>query len=107
MSSTDQHKHHKYKEKGFSAVCPAVADQSNTGAEGSTAFRALVNFLGSHGKDITLALKQLAFFLRFCYSVLLEEDFTFVDFAGQAGRLSASVLIIIIIILYLHGAKYM
>ena len=46
--------------EGFSAV--AVADQSNMGAEGSIAFLALVNFSGSHGKDITLALKQLAFF---------------------------------------------
>ena len=62
--------------EGCSAVCPAVADQSNMGAEGSIAFRALVSFLGSHGKDITSALKQLASFLRFCYSVLLEEDIT-------------------------------
>ena len=79
--------------EGFCAVCPAVADQSNVGAEGSTRFRALVNFMGSHVNDITLALhvKQLAFFLRFCYSFLLEKDITFVDFAGQAGRLRASV----------------
>ena len=52
--------------EGFCAVCPDVADQSNMGAEVSTAFRALENFLGSHGNNITLALhvKQLAFFLK-------------------------------------------
>ena len=48
--------------EGFSAVCPAVADQSNMGAEGSTAFRVLVNFLGSYGKDIILALSSSRFF---------------------------------------------
>ena len=46
--------------KGFSAVWPAVADQSNTHAEGAAAFRTLVNFLGRRQEDF-LRLAQLAF----------------------------------------------
>lgn len=55
--------------EGFSAVSPAVADQSNTDAEGTAAFRTLVNFLVRWQEDY-LKLAQLAFplseLLLFC-----------------------------------------
>ena len=52
-------------------MCSAVADQSNTDAEGAAAFRTLVNFLGRWPEDF-LRLAQLAFPLSqlvlFCFA---------------------------------------
>lgn len=49
--------------EGFSAVWPAVVDQSNTDAEGTAAFRTLVNFLVRCQEDY-FRLANLAFPLR-------------------------------------------
>ena len=61
-------------------MCPAVADPSDTDAEGFVVFWILVNFFGRCKRDY-FKLSQLSFPLSFCHSVLLEEESAFVDFA--------------------------
>lgn len=62
-------------------MCPAVADPSDTDVGDSVVFWILVNFFGRLQRDYFIRLSQLSFHLRFCHSVLLEEESAFVDFA--------------------------
>lgn len=62
-------------------MCPAVADPSDTDVGDSVVFWILVNFFGRCQRDYFIRLSQLSFHLRFCHSVLLEEESAFVDFA--------------------------
>jgi len=66
--------------EGLGAVFPAVADQSNMGAEDSAAFWTLVSFLSRCQGD-RFGFVQLMLPLSPCYPVLLAEDGAFVDFA--------------------------
>ena len=74
----DDQEHHLGK--GLGAVFPAAADQSNTGAEGSVAFRTLVSFL-SRCQEYRFGFAQLTLPQSPCYPGLLEKGSAFVDFA--------------------------
>ena len=74
----DDQEHHVGE--GLGGVFPAVADQSNTGAEGSVAFRTLVRFLSRCQGD-RFGFAQLVLPLSPCYPALLEKGSAFVDFA--------------------------
>ena len=62
-------------------MCPAVADPPDTEAEDSVVFWILVNFFGRCQRDY-FRRSQVSFHLRFCHSVLLEQESAFVDFAA-------------------------
>ena len=76
----DDQEHHVGEGLRLSAVFPAVADQSNMGAESSTALPTLVSFLSRCQGD-RFGFVQLTLPLSPCYPVLLAEDRAFVDFA--------------------------